>query len=57
MKKGSVPVLPASETKWHDAEEYHQHFLAEDKSFPSWSAAADDDGWGDLGGPGTAWGL
>mmetsp|Transcript_5110 Transcript_5110/g.16827 ORF Transcript_5110/g.16827 Transcript_5110/m.16827 type:complete len:221 (-) Transcript_5110:260-922(-) len=41
----------------HDAEEYHQHFLAEDKSFPSWSAAADDDGWGDLGGPGTAWGL
>lgn len=54
-KEGLVPVLPPS--AWHDAEEYHQHFLAEDKSFPSWSAAADDDGWGDLGGPGTAWGL
>ena len=59
---GVVPILPPS--AWHDAEEYHQDFLAEEKDFPSWSADPDDDddgggggAWGDLGGPGTAWGL
>ena len=58
-KEELVPILPRS--AWHEAEEHHQHFLAEDKAFPSWSAPLDgdeeDDDWGDLGGPGTAWGL
>jgi len=44
-----VPVLPP--TAWHEAEEYHQDFLRDEKDFPDWSEGADG------GGPGTAWGL
>ena len=36
------------------AEEYHQHFLRDDKPFPDWS---ENEGGDSLGGPGTAWGL
>ena len=39
MKKGSVPVLPASETKWHDAEEYHQKYIAKAQKRPIGIAA------------------
>ena len=47
-----VPVLPPS--AWHLAEEYHQHFVRDDKPFPDWS---ENEGGDSLGGPGTAWGL
>ena len=47
-----VPVLPPS--TWHDAEEYHQHHIAEGKSYP---LVDEDDPWSALDGPGTAWGL
>lgn len=47
--KPELPVLPPS--AWHEAEEHHQNFLAEEKDFPDWSDGSE------LGGPGTAWGL
>jgi len=47
-----VPVLPSC--PWHEAEGYHQHHIAEDKSYPE---SGEDDPWDSSDGPGTAWGL
>lgn len=47
-----VPVLPAC-TFW-EAEEYHQHHIADSKSYPD---SGEDDPWTASDGPGTAWGL
>ena len=31
MRKDGVPVLPIAETKWNDAEEYHQKYVAKQR--------------------------
>ena len=53
--KERVPVF-CDGSAWHDAEEYHQHFLGEFKDFPE-----DDDDeanpWSTVDGPGTWMGL
>ena len=48
-----VPVVPPG-CEFYEAEEYHQHHIAEDKSYPD---GGDDDPWSATDGPGTAWGL
>ncbi len=51
--KETIPVLPSSE--WHDAEDYHQHFLGEFKDLPD--EDDEDNPWGTTNGPGTSMGL
>jgi len=48
-KERSIPVLTAA--TFHEAEECHQDFIAEEKDFADWSDGSDQSG------PGTAWGL
>lgn len=49
----NVPVLPRA--AWWVAEEYHQHFIAEEKCYPGSDDEADP--WGASNGPGTGFGL
>lgn len=52
-KEKEVPVVAGARARetWHEAEAYHQKFIAEDKDFVDWSGGEDGSG------PGTAWGL
>ena len=44
LNKSTVPILPAGKTKWYDAEEYHQKYVAKSRGAGkcgggSWAAA------------------